>query len=1054
MQQILASFGPLQGMITPAVPSLAPITTSFTPLAPINPVALASSDTITSQSGQIDLPPAVAPSDSFTDHESELDQSPSDSISAMFNDNEEKDTTPLNEVAEHTPKKDSSIQPAQDLVAITVTQDVVTNFEEYNFTIGKPLDPPPTTARFLSMEQLVSFCQEWAKHHGYAIFKAHSNTGKNVYIKCDRSGDFRGQLINTSGRKTATIKIGCPFKITGSIPTSTKIANKTWSLKIQHGEHNHEPSACPSAHAAHKRLHPEQVVEIMNLSKSNLKPAQILLQLRTSDNETYATNKTISNVLQKQRRDELAGKTPTQVLLLILKETNWTYDVKVNSSGEILNLFFAHPGSIHLARINHHVALLDSTYKTNRYQLPLLHIIGQVATNRSFSLAFCFLAYEDQESYVWAVENLKKHVWRPQRIPKVFVTDRDTALRNALAEVFPDSQANLCTWHLNQNIATNCKTYFSSTTIPLTSPDHPWRKFLKVWGKVTSAKTPAIYVDRLNELKIHLATRPAVLEYITTSILPVKELFVVAWACQHPHLQNLHTSRAEAGHAYLKTFITNSTGDLLSVFKCLTLAVDAQLNSVHESIARDTIRTLVNVPKSFIPLLGCVSSFAIKECIEQYNRLVDLDPTEECSHTVTVGLGIPCAHKIAELLENDNQLSPVASEKTDDSELDLDHEIKMLVVALSNEKPEALPKVIQKIKQISAGTHTAVPILAPHVKSKTKGRPTTQLKKQRSTSTRRNPSAHELVDAKLKKDQMAKKRALKASGRKTVKRIKKSDEDDDIEVESDENLLDGDYEEEESDNEEDGSQSGSQCDENLVNHIDERTAGKNELGEEAAGELGLDGNLATDGDSANEGGLNHPVKPNYISQIPKHIQQHIKDVFDPTADGNCGFRCLARSLGYAEDGWRKVRKELTKEATDHKGVYLKLQGGEESMNRIIESLEESSKSPITTSQWLNKMNHGQIIANTYRRPIIFISNECSNTFLPLRLGPSVKLGCEPVYLLHVNGNHWVLANVEGKDGVKPIPPPVLASRVTSKTAKNWLSHLKEGLALYIKDFSS
>ncbi|POW00213.1 hypothetical protein PSHT_13170, partial [Puccinia striiformis] len=834
MQQILASFGPLQGMITPAVPPLAPITTSFTPLAPINPVALASSDTITSQSGQIDLPPA----------------SPSDSISAMFNDNEEKDTTPSTKLLNTLPRR-------------------IAPFSQLKISSSTYYSP------ILSMEQLVSFCQEWAKHHGYAIFKAHSNTGKNVYIKCDRSGDFRGQLINTSGRKTATIKIGCPFKITGSIPTSTKIANKTWSLKIQHGEHNHKPSACPSAHAAHKRLHPEQ----------------------------------------KQRRDKLAGKTPTQVLLLILKETNWTYDVKVNSSGEILNLFFAHPGSIHLARINHHV-LLDSTYKTNRYQLPLLHIIGQVATNRSFSLAFCFLAYEDQESYVWAVENLKKHVWRPQRIPKVFVT----------IETPPYSRS-------------------------------PWRKFLKVWGKVTSAKTPAIYVDRLNELKIHLATRPAVLKYITTSILPVKELFVVAWACQHPHLRNLHTSRAEAGHAYLKTFITNSTGDLLSVFKCLTLAVDAQLNSVHESIARDTIRTLVNVPKSFIPLLGCVSSFAIKECIEQYNRLVDLDPTEECSHTVTVGLGIPCAHKIAELLENDNQLSPgdfhprahesefltdlslqFILQKTDDSELDLDHEIKMLVVALSNEKPEALPKVIQKIKQISAGTHTAVPILAPHLKSKTKGRPTTQLKKQRSTSTRRNPSAHELVDAKLKKDQMAKKRALKASGRKTVKQIKKSDEDDDIEGESDENLLDGDYEEEES-------------------------TMKRMLGEEAAGELGLDGNLATDGDSANEGGLNHPVKPNYISQIPKHIQQHIKDVFDPTADGNCGFRCLARSLGYAEDGWRKVRKELTKEATDHKGVYLKLQGGEESMNRIIESLEESSKSPITTSQWLNKMNHGQIIAN-------------------------------------------------------------------------------------------
>ncbi|KAH9451130.1 hypothetical protein Pst134EB_033549 [Puccinia striiformis f. sp. tritici] len=657
MQQFMATFGPLGTIAPPVAPPLASIAASVTPsapiapgLAPIDPVVLALPDMITSQSGPINPPPAVAPSDSFSDHATESDHSPSDPMALTFNGNEEKDNFSLNEVVlyttEPTPRKDSSIQPAQDLVPITATQDVVTNFDEYDFSIGKPLDPPPTAAQFVSMEILVRFCQEWAKHHGYAVFKSHSNRGKNVYIECDRSGDFRGQLTNTSGRKTATIKIGCPFKISGSIPTSTKITNKTWSLKIQHGEHNHEPSACPSAHAAHKRLLPEQVLEISKLSKSNLKPGQILLQLRTSDNETYATNKTISNALQKKRRVEMDGKTPTQVLLWILKETNWTYDVKVNSTGKILNLFFAHPGSIHLARINHHVALLDSTYKTNRYQLPLLHIIGQAASNRSFSIAFCFMAYEDQESYEWAVENLKKHVWRPQRIPKVFVTDRDTALRNALAQVFPDSQANLCTWHLNQNIATNCKTYFCCTTIPLASPNHPWRKFLGVWGKVTNAKSPAIYVDRLNDLKTHLATRPAALDYITSSILPVKELFVVAWACQHPHLQNLNTSRVEAGHAFLKTFITNSTGDLLSVFKCLALAVDTQLNSVHESIARDTVRTLVNVPKSFIPLLGYISSFAIKECIEQYKRLVHLDLTEPCSKTVTVGLGIPCAHKI------------------------------------------------------------------------------------------------------------------------------------------------------------------------------------------------------------------------------------------------------------------------------------------------------------------------------------------------------------------------------------------------------------------------
>jgi hypothetical protein len=109
--------------------------------------------------------------------------------------------------------------------------------------------------------------------------------------------------------------------------------------------------------------------------------------------------------------------------LCILKESNWIFDVKVNSSGAVLNLFFAHPGAIHLAQINHHIALLDSTYKTNQYNLPLLHVIGQTATNRSFSIAFCFLTYKDDNNYQWAVNNLKKHVWRQLRIPEVFITD-------------------------------------------------------------------------------------------------------------------------------------------------------------------------------------------------------------------------------------------------------------------------------------------------------------------------------------------------------------------------------------------------------------------------------------------------------------------------------------------------------------------------------------------------------------------------------------------------------------------------------------------------------
>jgi hypothetical protein len=43
-----------------------------------------------------------------------------------------------------------------------------------------------------------------------------------------------------------------------------------------------------------------------------------------------------------------------------------------------------------------------------------------------------------------------------------------------------------------------------------------------------------------------------------------------------------------------------------------------------------------------------------------------------------------------------------------------------------------------------------------------------------------------------------------------------------------------------------------------------------------------------------------------------------------------------------------------------------------------------------------------------------------------------------------------LVDVEAKDVVIPIPPPILAPKVTSKAAKCWLTRVKKGQALYDK----
>jgi hypothetical protein len=103
------------------------------------------------------------------------------------------------------------------------------------------------------------------------------------------------------------------------------------------------------------------------------------------------------------------------------------------------------------------------------------------------------LATKDSNSYLWEVNNLKKDIWQPQRIPALFITNRDIALRGALDKVFPDLQANICTWHLNKNITTHCKKFFAhlpaNNASALKKSANPWHDFMSLWGQVTHAKT-------------------------------------------------------------------------------------------------------------------------------------------------------------------------------------------------------------------------------------------------------------------------------------------------------------------------------------------------------------------------------------------------------------------------------------------------------------------------------------------------------------------------------------------------------------------------------------
>jgi hypothetical protein len=61
---------------------------------------------------------------------------------------------------------------------------------------------------------------------------------------------------------------------------------------------------------------------------------------------------------------------------------------------------FAHPESLAYLKSYPDILILDCTYKTNKYKIPLLDIVGIDACQRSFCIAFAFLGGEEEKDYV------------------------------------------------------------------------------------------------------------------------------------------------------------------------------------------------------------------------------------------------------------------------------------------------------------------------------------------------------------------------------------------------------------------------------------------------------------------------------------------------------------------------------------------------------------------------------------------------------------------------------------------------------------------------------
>ena len=164
----------------------------------------------------------------------------------------------------------------------------------------------------------------------------------------------------------------------------------------------------------------------------------------------------------------------------------------------------AHPTSIRLAG-RYCGILLDCTYKTSKFRMPLLSIVGQTWMNSTFYLAFVYLSAEGKTDYIWALEQLRNML---VQTTDVLVTDRDLAPAGAIKEIFPDGAHLLCKWHIEKSVLANCKKEFGTT--------EEWEEFLESWTNVCRFKTIANYDAGWSAFKFKYLGKSDVVSYLET----------------------------------------------------------------------------------------------------------------------------------------------------------------------------------------------------------------------------------------------------------------------------------------------------------------------------------------------------------------------------------------------------------------------------------------------------------------------------------------------------------------------------------------------------------
>lgn len=178
----------------------------------------------------------------------------------------------------------------------------------------------------------------------------------------------------------------------------------------------------------------------------------------TSTEPSFFRQKDIYNDRQKLRKDALGSKTLTQAWIGHLKDHGIKHFIKYSADLKVEAIFWTYPWCEQMWKRFPDVLGIDNTYKTNRFKMYLFQVTGVTDQKSVVNFGFGLINTEKEEGFMWLsqqLDDLRRSL--DVAAPSVIITDKEMALKNALLRVFPQTQQQLCVYHINANINAKIK---------------------------------------------------------------------------------------------------------------------------------------------------------------------------------------------------------------------------------------------------------------------------------------------------------------------------------------------------------------------------------------------------------------------------------------------------------------------------------------------------------------------------------------------------------------------------------------------------------------------